>query len=214
MHTKGNKESLLSRTIIRLCCKSIAPCYRVIAKGLTHHSTGPRACGARPVNSNVRVPMELPVRFAIRLLLAIAIAALGLTGCSKAPPMDPWEAVKLARETKNRADLITALHQLPAEVYAVKLFADCRSDETQCIKATEILEFAFALTEGDKSPEARIMCELNKVFALDYLIGIDTNLQFKLAENMSEAESAAIRARLRNIWTLQDRYIKQCERYK
>lgn len=154
------------------------------------------------------------MRCATQLVFAVTFLCFVGTGCSKAPSIDPWEAVKLAREAKNRADLITALHQLPAEVYAAKLFVECRSDETKCIKATEILEFAFAITEGENSSEARIMCELNKIFALDYLIGISTNLQFRLAESRLESEVAAIQARLNNVWKLQDSYIKQCERYK
>lgn len=125
-----------------------------------------------------------------------------------------WEAVKLAHEAKKRADLITALQQFPAELYALKLFTDCRSDQTKCIEAMQVLEFAFALAEGESSSEARIACELKKIFALNYLIDVSTNLQFKLAEIMSEAEAAPIRARLNNVWYLQDRFIKQCERYK
>jgi hypothetical protein len=146
-------------------------------------------------------------------VLTLALAGGG--GCSQHSPVDPWEAAKFAHKAKNRADLLTALQQLPAEVYALKLSTDCISDITKCIEALQVLEFAYILTEGEDSAEAQIACELKKIFALAYLIDIHTNLQMKLTSGtIAEADAAPIRARMVDIEKIQDRHIKQCERHK
>ena len=136
-------------------------------------------------------------------------------GCSKHSPIDPWEAVKLAHETKNRADLFTSLQQLPAEIYALKLITGCQTDATKCVEALQILEFAYSVTEGADSTNAQIACQLKNTFALLYLADIYTDLEMKLVGGtLPDSDAAPIRARLVDIQKIKDRYNNQCDRHK
>ncbi|AZP13564.1 hypothetical protein [Undibacterium parvum] len=146
-----------------------------------------------------------------RLLPALALTFGLITGCSQHFSTDPWDTIKRANIQKNRAELFTALQQLPAEIYAVKLSMDCQSNFTKCVDALQILEFAYIATEGEDSAKAHVMCDLKKIFALGYLNDIQTNLQLKLSDNLSDA---TVRKRIVEVEKIQERYIKQCERHK
>lgn len=150
-----------------------------------------------------------------RPFFAIAFTLIGIHGCSKHSPVDPWEAVKLVRETKSQADLLTALQQLPAEVYALKLFTNCKSNSTRCEEALQILEFAYTVTEGKDSASAQVACQFKRAFALNYLFDIQSNLEEKLVGGtISDDDAASIRIRLTDIEKIKERYVNQCDRHK
>ena len=140
-----------------------------------------------------------------------AVAVLIAVACSRAPSVDPWEAAKLAYKLKKRADLHNDLIQLGAEAYAIKLVSECSTDETKCIEAFRVLRFAFSATEGEESLPAQVACQMEKISALDYLLGVQFNLTQKIMTGgLPKVEADRLQERLVEVEKMQDQYVRTC----
>lgn len=143
------------------------------------------------------------------LLFTLFIAV----ACSRTPNVESWEAAKLAYNLKKRADLHNNLVQLGAEAYAAKLATECSSDQTKCIEAFKVLRFAFVATEGEESFPAQLSCLAEKVFALDYLFGVQFNLSQQIINGgHQKAEADRLQERLAEVEKMQDFYIQACSK--